>query len=74
MASDDFITIFGVDYVKKDMVCSSWLPNAFKKGKSEGRQETIEETINILKGLDRYTADMYENIVKNAEHYNGGRV
>jgi len=36
----------------------------------KGRADTFKECIDILKGIDKQVADIFENIVMNAEHYN----
>ncbi len=36
----------------------------------KGRADAFKECIDILKGIDKQVADIFENIVMNAEHYN----
>lgn len=43
------------------------LNSAYATGYCNGREETIKECIDLLKGIDTYVADMVEDIFKLVE-------
>lgn len=56
-------------YSTRDGNCRKWSCEGTKTVE-DIRTETFQESIKILRGLDNSIADMFENIVMNAKHYN----
>lgn len=56
-------------YSTRDGNCRKWSCEGTKTVE-DIRTETFQESIKILRGLDNSIADMFENIVMNANHYN----